>query len=170
MYLLPVIATLLCSSRTRVMLHLTEILFFVVSILCQCPSLWWYIDNHTLYSWITRVATIGYLDIGLNPKIHGYIVFPNYWDGYHIGCRMIHGYPWIIHGYTISELLGWLPHWMSDDSWISMDNPWIHCISELLHWMATTLDVGWSMDYPWIHCISELLGWLPHWMSDDPNG
>ena len=20
------------------------------------------------------------------------------------------------------------------------------------------------MDNPWIHCISELLGWLPHWM------
>ena len=23
-----------------------------------------------------------------------------------------------------------------------------------------------SMNNPWIHCISELLGWLPHWMSD----
>ena len=34
--------------------------------------------------------------------------------------------------------------------------------------MATTLDVddSWiTMDNPWIHCISELLGWLPHWMS-----
>ena len=34
---------------------------------------------------------------------------------------------------------------MSDDPWITMDNPWIHCISELLgrllHWMA---------DDPWI--------------------
>ena len=23
--------------------------------------------------------------------IHGYIVFPNYWGGYYIGCRIIHG-------------------------------------------------------------------------------
>ena len=51
-----------------------------------------------------------------------------------------------------------------------MDNPWIHCISELLgwllHWMA---DDPWiTMDNPWIHCISELLGWLLHWMADDP--
>ena len=32
------------------------------------------------------------------------------------------------------------------DVGLSMDNPWIHCISELLGCMATTLDVG----LPWI--------------------
>ena len=37
--------------------------------------------------------------------------------------------PWI---HCINKLLGWLPHWMSDDPWITMDNPWIHCIPELL--------------------------------------
>ena len=59
--------------------------------------------------------------------------------------------PWI---HCISELLGLLP--MSDD-------PWIHCISELLGWLP-----DWMSDDSWIHCISELLGLLPHWMSDDP--
>ena len=33
--------------------------------------------------------------------IHGYIVFPNYWGGYHIGCRM-HDI-WIIHGYIVFQ-------------------------------------------------------------------
>ena len=56
--------------------------------------------------------------------IHGYIVFLNYWDGYHTGCS---DDPWI---HCISELPGWLPHWMSDAQY--MDNPWIHCIPELL--------------------------------------
>ena len=31
--------------------------------------------------------------------IHGYIVFPNYWGGYYIGCQIIHGY--VIHGYIV---------------------------------------------------------------------
>ena len=47
----------------------------------------------TLYFRTTGVATT--LDVGLsmdNPWIiHGYIVFPNYWGGYYIGCWIIDG-------------------------------------------------------------------------------
>ena len=32
------------------------------------------------------------LDVGLYLRIHWYILFLNYWGGYHIGCWMIHGY------------------------------------------------------------------------------
>ena len=50
----------------------------------------------TLYFWIAGMATT--LDVQM---IHGYIVFPNYWGDYHIGCQMHN--KWIIHGYIVFQ-------------------------------------------------------------------
>ena len=103
MYSLPVIATLLRLSTTRIMLHLTESSFFVglysVSVhLCDDP----WIIIHCIPE-ITEVATIAHL----------------FWT--------LPDNPWI---HCILELLGWLAHWMSDD-------PLIHCINKLLGWLTT---------------------------------
>ena len=59
--------------------------------------------------------------------------------------------------HCISELLEWLPHWMLDDPWIIHGNPWIHCIFELLGWLPHWMSDARYMDNPWIHCIPELL-------------
>ena len=38
-------------------------------------------------------------------------------------------------------LLGWLPHWMLDDPWITMENSWDTLYFQITE-MATRLDVG----------------------------